>query len=142
MKIEIKILKLFKDEKGCLFETLRADDEIFDGKFGQTLVSVVYPGVIKGLHLHKKQTDYSTCIKGNVKYVAIEEKNKKIEARVFDIGEKNPILIKTPPGIWHGYMAVSEEAIMLHVADKLYDPKDDDTERVDPFYFGDFWNKK
>lgn len=133
----LKKLRIHADEQGYLFETLRADDEIFNGKFGQVLVSVLYPGAIKGLHLHKKQTDYTTCIKGNIKYITVDE-NSNIKQYI--MGESNQILIKTPPGIWHGYATLSnKEAIVLHLMDKTYNPKDDDTERKDPFAFGDIW---
>ncbi len=61
-EIEFKKLKVFANDQGYLFETVRADDEIYGGKFGQVLVSVLYPGVIKGLHRHSKQTDYTVTI--------------------------------------------------------------------------------
>ncbi|MDP1695949.1 MAG: methyltransferase domain-containing protein [archaeon] len=140
---EIKPLKIFANDQGYLFETLRADDKIFEGKFGQVLVSEVYPGVIKGLHLHRKQTDYTTCIKGNIKYILAKEVDGKVQIKTLIIGEKNPILIKTPPGLWHGYSPLAnEKATILHLMDVTFDPKDDDTERKEPYAFGDVWTVK
>jgi dTDP-4-dehydrorhamnose 3,5-epimerase-like enzyme len=142
-EIKTKKLKVFADDEGYLFETLRNDDDLFDNKFGQVLVSVLYPGVIKGLHRHSKQTDYTTCIKGNVKYIAIKEENGKIDIKTFIIGESNPILIKVPSGYWHGYMPLgNERAIILHTMDKPYNPQDPDTDEINHFSFGDIWNKK
>ena len=142
-EIEFKQLKLFANDQGYLFETIRKDDEIFTGEFGQVLVSVLYPGVIKGLHKHKLQTDYTTCIKGNIKYCVVKEKDGKPEIEAYTIGEKNPVLIKVPPGIWHGYSPLgNKEAIVLHLMDKTYDPKNDDTDRKDPMVFGDIWTVK
>ena len=46
--IEAKKLKVFSNDQGYLFETLRNDDPFFEGVFGQVLISEVYPGVIKG----------------------------------------------------------------------------------------------
>ncbi len=142
--IETKKLNIFANDQGYLFEALRADDKMYDGKFGQVLVSVLYPGVIKGWHLHKKQTEYTTCIKGNIKYIAVKEKaDGTKEVKTFVIGEKNPITIKMVPGVWHGYMPLSnQEAIVMHLADKPYDIKDPDTEEKDPFEFGDLWTVK
>jgi dTDP-4-dehydrorhamnose 3,5-epimerase-like enzyme len=143
-EIETKKLKVFANEQGYLFETLRIDDEIFKGKFGQNLVSVVYPGIIKGLHLHEKQTDYTCCIKGNLKYIAAKQNSdgtSTIQQMV--IGEKNPIMIMCPPGIWHGYTPVgNQEAVILHTMDITYNPSDDDTQRKEPFAFGDVWTPK
>jgi len=143
-EIEFKELKIFANDQGYLFETLRKDDKIFGGEFGQVLVSVLYPGVIKGLHKHQFQTDYTTCIKGNIKYcVALEKKDGTVNMKTFFIGEKNTVLIKVPPGYWHGYTPLgNREAIVLHMMDKTYDPKKDDTERKDPYAFGDVWSVK
>ncbi|MBI2044049.1 hypothetical protein HYT24_01660 [Candidatus Pacearchaeota archaeon] len=59
------------------------------------------------------------------------------------MGDKNPILVKVSPGIWHGYMPLSnKEATVLHLMDRPFDPKDDDTKRKDPFEFGDLWSVK
>lgn len=142
--IEIKKLNVFANEQGYLFETLRNDDEIFDGKFGQVLVSEVYPGIIKGLHLHKNQTDYTTCIKGNLKYVIVKENpDGSVKIQSFVVGEKNPVLIKCPPGIWHGYMPLANQsATVLHLMDKVFNLEEPDTERKDPYEFGDVWTPK
>ena len=142
-RIKIKELKIHSDDKGYLFETLRNDDELFDGKFGQALISVVYPNVIKGLHKHEKQTDYTVCVRGNCKYCVVKEENGKVEVKTFFIGEKNPVMIKIPPGLWHGYMPLgNERATILHLMDKSYDVNDPDTERLDVYAFGDVWTVK
>tara|TARA_Y100000310_G_scaffold167546_2_gene167398 strand:- start:36157 stop:37890 length:1734 start_codon:yes stop_codon:yes gene_type:complete len=142
--IEIKKLNVFANEQGYLFETIRADDNIYEGKFGQVLISVLYPGVIKGWHLHNQQLEYTTCVNGNIKYVALKENNDGTkDVQVLTIGDKNPIIVKIPPGIWHGYMPLAnKEATVLHLMDKPYDSTNDDTERKDPFEYGDFWNVK
>jgi methylation protein EvaC len=142
--VQVKNLKVFANEQGYLFEVLRNDDNIFEGKFGQSLISVLYSGIIKGLHKHEKQTDYTTCIKGNIKYVAIKEnEDKTIKVETFVIGENNRIMVKTPPGVWHGYTPLGgKEAIVFHIEDMPFDLKNDDTQRKDPFYFGDVWTVK
>ncbi|MCK4669649.1 MAG: dTDP-4-dehydrorhamnose 3,5-epimerase family protein [Nanoarchaeota archaeon] len=132
--IEVKELTIWKDERGFLFEGLRADDPLYGGVFGQCLVSVVNPGVIKGLHLHHQQTDFTLCARGRVLYVATDGEN----VRKFLLDTERPRLIKVPPGIWHGYQARGGEAMLIHIMDKTYDPND--TEAKDPFEFGRLWN--
>ena len=61
--VELKRLTSHADERGHLTELLRRDDAIFDG-FGQCYYSVSYPGVIRGWHYHRKQTDYFACLVG------------------------------------------------------------------------------
>ncbi|MEK6760756.1 MAG: methyltransferase domain-containing protein [Nanoarchaeota archaeon] len=139
--IEIKKLNVISNDQGYLFETIRADDKIYKGNFGQVLVSVLYPPVIKGLHLHRLQTEYTTCVSGNIKYVAVKENIDGTKSvQILTIGEKNPVAVHVPAGVWHGYSPIyGREAIILHLMDKPFDPKNDDTMRKDPFEFGDFW---
>lgn len=141
MKIEFKKLKPFIDHEGELFEVLRSDDSIFEGKFGQNLVSIVNPGIIKGLHFHEKQTEYTTCIKGTILYIAIKETKGNPLIRKFQIGENNRIVIKTPPKIWHGYKVLGKrEAVILYTMDRPYNQKNTDTLDRNYYYFGDVWS--
>lgn len=141
--VEIKKINIFANDQGYLFETIRSDDEIYEGKFGQVLISEVYPGVIKGLHLHKNQTEYTTCLKGNIKYVIIKETENKPIINTFIIGEKNPMIIKTPPEVWHGYTPLeNKSATLMYIMDKPYDINSKDTEEKDVFSFGDVWTIK
>ena len=139
--VAIKKLKVFANEQGYLFETLRKDDHFFDGTFGQVLLFEVYPGVIKGYHLHEKHDEYVTCVKGNVKYVLVKEYpdgTKKINT--FVIGERNPMLIKIPKGLWRGYMPLeNKSALVMDIMSRPYDPNDPDTQEKDLFAFGDVW---
>ena len=66
--VKVKKLKVIPDERGHLMEMLRDDDEFFQ-RFGQVYLSVVYPGVVKGWHYHKKQTDHFVFVKGMAKVV-------------------------------------------------------------------------
>ncbi len=140
-KISIKRLNPFLDNEGELFEALRADDSLFDGAFGQNLVSIVKPNVIKGFHRHERQKEYTTCIKGNILYVAVTETPKEPLIQKFLIGEDNRILIMTPPGIWHGYKALDKEAVVLYTMNRPYNPADTDTAERDPLAFGKVWDR-
>ncbi|HTZ42093.1 MAG TPA: methyltransferase domain-containing protein [Candidatus Omnitrophota bacterium] len=142
--VEVKKLKIFANDQGYLFETLRNDDAFFNGVFGQVLMIEIYPGVIKGYHLHKKHDEYITCVKGNVKYVIVQENpngTKKINK--FVIGEKNPALIKVPKGLWRAYMPLGNQpAMIMDVMSRPYDSKDPDTEEKGIMDFGDVWTVK
>lgn len=138
----LKPLPVFLDDRGSLFEGLRKDDAIFDGAFGQTLVTTVYAGVVKGWHKHARQTDYTLCAVGNVKYcVAYERPGQAPEIQTFYFGEQHPAMIKVPPGLWHGYTPIGgQPAVLVHVMDTVFDPAD--TQRKDPLAFGDVWSVK
>jgi dTDP-4-dehydrorhamnose 3,5-epimerase len=69
---------------------LRSDWEQFR-KFDQTYITAAYPHVVKVWHMHKKQTDNMTCVKGMVKLVLFDgrdESKTKNEINEFVIGEK------------------------------------------------------
>ncbi|MFQ6068744.1 MAG: dTDP-4-dehydrorhamnose 3,5-epimerase family protein [Candidatus Bathyarchaeia archaeon] len=128
-------LRVIADERGWLMEVLRRDWETFE-KFGQAYITAAYPQVVKAWHMHKKQTDNIACIKGMVKLVLYDaRKNSKTKGEIneFVIGEKNPILVKIPPQVWHGFKTLSEEtAIVMNVPTKLYNYKNPDEHRLPP----------
>ena len=128
-------LKLIPDERGWLMEILRCDWEHFQ-KFGQAYVTAAYPQVVKAWHMHKKQTDNITCVKGMIKLVLYdgrEESKTKNEVNELIIGEKNPLLVKIPPGIWHGFKTIGEEyALVLNVPTEPYNYKKPDEYRLPP----------
>src|SRR4029079_1271696 len=71
--VHVKPLKVIADERGYLMEMMRNDDPFFQ-RFGQTYVSVAYPGVVKGWHYHKIQTDHFVIVKGIMKDVMSEQR--------------------------------------------------------------------
>jgi dTDP-4-dehydrorhamnose 3,5-epimerase len=130
-----KPLKLIPDERGWLMEILRADWEHF-GRFGQAYVTAAYPQVVKAWHMHKKQTDNMACVKGMMKLVLCDGRDKsktKGEIDELVIGEKNPMLVQIPPGVWHGFKTVSAEcALLVNVPDEMYNHKKPDEYRLPP----------
>ena len=98
--VKVKRLKVIPDERGLLMEMMRDDDEFFQ-KFGQVYLSVVYPGVVKGWHYHKKQTDHFVFVKGMAKVVLYDTREESADAsgevNEFFMGEHNPILLVIPP---------------------------------------------
>ena len=128
-------LRLIADERGWLMEVLRSDWELFE-KFAQAYVTAAYPEVVKAWHMHKKQTDNIACVKGMVKLVLCDgRKNSKTKGEIneFVIGEKNPLLVKIPPQVWHGFKAIGEEtALVMNVPTNLYNYKKPDEHRLPP----------
>jgi len=130
-----KQLKQIADERGWLIEIMRSDWEQFQ-KFGQVYVTAAYPQVVKAWHMHKKQTDNIACIKGMIKLVLYDNREKsktKNEINEFTIGERNLLTVKIPPEVWHGFKTVTEEyALILNVPTELYDYKKPDEYRLPP----------
>ncbi len=111
----VKPLKVIADERGWLMEMMRADDPFFS-KFGQVYLSVVYPGVVKGWHYHRKQTDHFVFVKGMAKVVLYDNREgsrTRGEVNEFFMGEQNPILLVIPPLVLHGMKGVGTESAYL-----------------------------
>lgn len=133
--VKVKELKVIPDERGLLMEMWRSDDPDFQ-KFGQVYVTMVYPGVVKGWHYHKKQTDHFVCVGGMAKVVlhdTREDSPTKGETNEFVIGWQRQRLIVIPNGVYHGFTAVgTEPAFIVNVPTELYDYDDPDEYRL-PF---------
>ena len=134
--VHIKKLKLIPDERGQLMEILRSDEEIFK-VFGQVYMTTAYPGVIKAWHYHKKQDDYFTCVSGSMRlalYDARKDSSTYKEINDFMIGRDNPILVKIPKFVYHGFKCVGDkEAIVINVPTLPYNYKEPDEYRIDAF---------
>lgn len=128
-------LKIVADERGWLIEILRSDWPEFQ-KFGQVYVTAGYPQVVKAWHMHKKQTDNMACIKGTMKLVLYDDREKsktKGEVNEFIMGERNQLLVQIPPHIWHGFKTISEEpALLSNVPTETYSYREPDEFRLPP----------
>ena len=133
--VNVKQLKVIPDERGYLMEMLRCDDPFFQ-KFGQVYVSVAYPGVVKGWHFHRVQTDHFVIVKGMMKvvlYDAREGSPTKGVVNEFFMGEKNPILVSIPPGVVHGMKGIgTEPAMLVNTPTEPYRYSEPDEHRIDP----------
>lgn len=133
--VNVKQLKVIADERGYLMEMMRKDDPFFQ-RFGQTYVSVAYPGVVKGWHYHKIQTDHFVIVKGMMKVVLYDDREgspTRGTINEFFMGERNPILITIPPGVWHGMKGIgTEPAMLVNCPTEPYRYDQPDEYRVDP----------
>ncbi|MCK4909584.1 MAG: dTDP-4-dehydrorhamnose 3,5-epimerase family protein [Planctomycetes bacterium] len=132
--VKVKKLKFIPDERGRLMEILRVDDEVFD-KFGQVYITTAYPGVVKAWHYHKIQTDHFAALHGKMKvvlYDARENSPTKGEVNEFTMGQQDPILVKIPPMVYHGFTTLSDhEAIMLNCPTEPYNRENPDEYRIE-----------
>lgn len=133
--VGLKPLRVIPDERGRLMEILRSNDELFE-RFGQVYMTTAYPGVVKGWHYHKRQTDNMTVVRGMMKLVLFDSREDSATHGVvneFFFGEHNPLLIQIPPFVFHGFKAVSEcEAIVVNIPTEPYNYNEPDEFRVHP----------
>jgi dTDP-4-dehydrorhamnose 3,5-epimerase len=145
--VTVKRLKVICDERGRLMEILRADDDLFRA-FGQVYMTTAYPGVVKGWHYHKRQSDNMAVVHGMMKIVLYDDREgseTQGEVNEFFAGVHNPVLIRIPPFVFHGFKCVSrEEAIVVNTPTEVYNYREPDEFRIDP-HTNDIpydWNRK
>ena len=121
--VKVRPLKPIHDERGYLMEMIRSDWPEF-AKFGQVYITIAYPGVVKGWHYHKVQTDNFIIVKGTAKVVCYDSRQgskTKGDVNEFFPGERNPMLIQIPPLVVHGFKAVGgESAYVVNAPTELY----------------------
>lgn len=130
-----KPLRVIPDERGYLMECLRRDDPFFES-FGQSYISAVYPGVVKAWHYHKEQTDLIVCVSGMIRLAIYDDRDdspSRGAVNVFHVGEQNPMLVKIPKGLYHGWKGIGAPiSLVLNCPDRVYDYKNPDEFRIDP----------
>ncbi len=133
--VALKQLRVLCDERGRLMEMLRSDDELFKG-FGQVYLTTAYPGVVKAWHYHRKQWDQFVVVSGMIKMVLYDsraESSTRGLVNEFFMGVHNPILLRIPPMVYHGFKCISDhEAIVINTPTEPYQCKQPDEYRVDP----------
>lgn len=139
-------LRVVPDERGWLMEVLRADDPEFT-KFGQVYVSATYPGVVKAWHFHKAQVDHFACVSGMVKLVLVDTRDgspTKGLVNEFFLGDQNPMLVRVPSGVYHGWKCISvTPSLVINVPNEPYHRADPDEHRLDPHGTLDYdWTRK
>ncbi|MEI8120599.1 MAG: dTDP-4-dehydrorhamnose 3,5-epimerase family protein [bacterium] len=132
--VVISPLKRIPDERGSVMHILKASDSACRD-FGEVYCSTIYPGVVKGWHLHKVMTLNYVVIRGTIKFVLYDVRAKSPtqgEVQEISMGDRNYVRVTVPPGVWNGFQGVgTEEAYVINVTDMSHDPSE--IERADPF---------
>jgi dTDP-4-dehydrorhamnose 3,5-epimerase len=95
----------------------------------------VYPGVVKGWHLHREMTlNYAVPV-GMIKLVCFDDRpGSPTAGNVLEVhtGALDYALVTIPPGVWNGFKGVgTEPALVANCSTTPHRP--DEIERLDPF---------
>ena len=131
--VKIKPLARIPDERGTVMHMLRCDDPDFQ-QFGEIYFSIVYPGVVKGWHIHERMTLNYAVISGMIKLVLYDERKDsptKGELQEIFMGEDDYVRVTVPPQVWNGFKGIGiKPAIVANCATLPYDPEE--IYRLDP----------
>jgi dTDP-4-dehydrorhamnose 3,5-epimerase len=131
--VSIRPLQQILDERGKVMHMIRNDDPDFLG-FGEIYFSCIYPGVVKGWHLHKKMTLNYAVPFGRIKLVLFDDRTSSIscgEIQEIFLGPENYCLVTIPPRVWNGFKGVGTTlSVVANCSTIPHDP--DEIERRDP----------
>ena len=127
-------LSKIPDERGTIMHMMRADDPDFE-QFGEIYFSTIYPGVIKGWHIHTEMTLNYAVIRGAIKLVLYDEREGSPsigEVQEIFLGQDNYCLVKIPPMVWNGFKGIgTQTAVVANLASVAHRPGE--IQRLDPF---------
>lgn len=132
--VKITQLKQILDERGKIMHMIRSDSEQFTS-FGEIYFSCVYPGAIKGWHIHKEMILNYAVPHGNIKFVLYDNRPDsptKGELQEIFLGPDNYCLVTVPPLVWNGFKGVGQEMAIIANCSSI-PHKADEIDRLDPF---------
>jgi dTDP-4-dehydrorhamnose 3,5-epimerase len=131
--VKLRKQKLIPDDRGFLMEMMRPDWDEFE-KFGQVYTTMCLPGCRKAFHYHRLQIDYFNCVSGLSKVVLYDNRPRSSTKGLineFVIGPLNPIMIRIPNLVWHGFTAVGNEpALIVNCPTEMYNYEEPDEFRT------------
>jgi dTDP-4-dehydrorhamnose 3,5-epimerase len=134
-------LRSFADDRGYFFESFRKSWVPGVREMVQGNVSFSRKGVLRGMHYHLKQADFWLVPSGLVRaalYDARRSSPTRGRSEMIDLGQDHPFGLYIPPGVAHGFCALSD-SIMTYLVDEYYDNSDERGIRWDDPALGIDW---
>ena len=121
---------LFEDERGYFYEKFNEkkfeDLTGLNGHFVQDNISKSYYGVLRGVHLQKRehaQAKLVSCLEGKVFDVAVDlRQDSPTFGKWFgiELTPENKLQLYVPRGFGHGFSVLSETAVFAYKCDNFY----------------------
>ena len=129
--VYVKELKSIVDGRGEIIELWSQpwvdDDNIVQTK--HVYQSATDDGVVKSWHLHAKHTDQFTVTRGKLQVTLVDVRQDSptfLHVNKIIISTQHPKFIKIPPGIMHGWKALSApEVLVINFQSEPYDASDE-----------------
>jgi dTDP-4-dehydrorhamnose 3,5-epimerase len=137
-------LTVREDDRGYLFEIIHKSDEFVSGK-GQEIRQVYVVGdrienIIRAFHKHDELHDWFCIVKGSAKFVLVDDRKDSPTYKEFDIvvcSDRTSKLLVVPSGVYHGWMSLEPDTIMVSTASHEYNREKPDEYRVPPDEFNE-----
>jgi dTDP-4-dehydrorhamnose 3,5-epimerase len=123
--VVVRPLKFHRDARGWLIELFR-QDQLEEGSWPRmTYASMTLPGVTRGPHEHRDQTDgFAFFGPSDFRLYAWDTRAGSPtfgHRRVWVVGESNPTAVWIPPGVVHAYRNVGAvPGLVFNAPNRLY----------------------
>ena len=148
---EVLLIKpdIHRDDRGSFFESYsfnKYNDYLNNIKFIQDNESTSKYGVLRGLHFQKfphEQAKLIRVIKGKIQDIAVDIRPDSETFKKYisiELNDSNKYQLFIPHGFAHGFVVLSDEAIVSYKVDNIYNLESDSGYRYDDLSFGIKWD--
>ena len=131
--VEIARLAIHPDDRGFFEELCRLGQGLAQpfaaASHVQVSAALSYAGTVKAIHFHLRQTDLWTPVLGQFQVMLYDLRIGSPtfgKLNTFYTGLLQPVQIRIPPGVGHGYKVLGpESALLVYATDQFYDPSDE-----------------
>ncbi len=138
--VQVIPLTVHEDDRGYLYEIVHGSDS-FVPQFGQVyVVGDRIEKITRAFHKHEELHDWFSIVKGSAKFVLVDDRPDSPTYEKFDIlvgSDRKPSVVVVPPGVYHGWMSLQPDTIMVSTASHEYNHEQPDEVRVPPDNFND-----
>lgn len=123
--VVVRELKRHTDDRGWLVELFRSDELDKAPRPAMSYASFTYPGVVRGPHEHRVQTDWF-CFLGPSTFSLYLWDNRQRsvtygERVVIDCPADRAVSVVVPPGVVHAYKNIgTEPGLVFNSPDRLF----------------------
>ena len=123
--VMVKDLKKLADKRGWLTELFRQDEIEEDILPAMSYISMTLPGITRGPHEHKEQTDCFVFIGSSMFKIVLwdnrEDSSTYMNKMVLLAGKETPLCVVVPPKVIHAYKNIGDKnGIVINFPNRLY----------------------
>ena len=131
--VQLASVVIRPDDRGYFAELFRWGQGLTQGLASvdrwQVSAALSYPGTIKAIHYHLRQSDLWTPVLGLFQVMLYDLRTDSPtfgKLNTIYTGAVRPWQIRIPPGVAHGYKVLgTESALLVYATDQYYDPTDE-----------------
>ena len=131
--VQVAPPQVWPDDRGFFQELFRCGQGLAKGFAPsgnlQLSAALSYPGTIKAIHYHLRQTDLWSAFLGMLQVMLYDLRTDSPSfgsTNTIFTGALRPLQILIPPGVGHGYKVLgTEPALLVYATDQFYDASDE-----------------